>query len=262
MHWSLGVFHGPLTEDGRACLFVFSPYWDKRVQNLDCLCCISILLHLIALLYYNNPELLRLDFDGAAALDRLLVAANVICLGAICLLFAINVVERRFNNAVTNSIAHQMATLILSLQYDLRCRCDAFIQAVQVHTITDKKETCSHLSFPTFVIAVKEALDGYTAEVVYSSEALESLFYTLLLLDQDTDLHSSFMSQHLRSQNSKKSLLSIEVVSAPVSACTVHASMPERSCRRAGISRCRFGSFSHWIQLSTYCSPHHHIRST
>ena len=50
--------------------FVFSPFWDKRVENLDCLCCISILLHLIAFLYYNNPELIKSDSDGAAALDR------------------------------------------------------------------------------------------------------------------------------------------------------------------------------------------------
>ena len=51
--------------------FVHRPYWDKRVNYLDCLCCISILLHCIASLYFNNE--LCLSDDGSVVLDALLV---------------------------------------------------------------------------------------------------------------------------------------------------------------------------------------------
>ena len=32
-----------------------SPFWDKRVNRLDCACCISIIVHSIAALYFNSP---------------------------------------------------------------------------------------------------------------------------------------------------------------------------------------------------------------
>jgi hypothetical protein len=51
---------------------VGSPYWDARVVNLDTMCCVSILLHLIASLYYNNKQFVEEDLDGAASLDSVL----------------------------------------------------------------------------------------------------------------------------------------------------------------------------------------------
>ena len=32
-----------------------SPFWDKRVNRLDCACCLSIIVHSIAALYFNSP---------------------------------------------------------------------------------------------------------------------------------------------------------------------------------------------------------------
>jgi hypothetical protein len=36
--------------------FALRPYWDKRVDALDCICCLSILLQLEATIYFNNAE--------------------------------------------------------------------------------------------------------------------------------------------------------------------------------------------------------------
>ena len=44
--------------------FALRPYWDKRVDLLDCVCCLSILLHLEANVYFNNAEYARTAQHG------------------------------------------------------------------------------------------------------------------------------------------------------------------------------------------------------
>ena len=39
--------------------YVHTPFWDQRLNRFDCACCASILLHVVATLYYNNR-----DFTG------------------------------------------------------------------------------------------------------------------------------------------------------------------------------------------------------
>ena len=34
------------------------PYWDKRVNYLDCFCCLTILLLILSSLYFNNGSFL------------------------------------------------------------------------------------------------------------------------------------------------------------------------------------------------------------
>jgi hypothetical protein len=263
---------------------LFSPFWDKRVENLDCLCCMSILLHLVAFLYYNNPELLELDSAGAAALDNLLVAANIVCFAAICLLFTTNVVERRFNAATSDMVSQRMAKLIVAIQHDIRHHSVIFVRALRVRrnsddqfdifklrdahvgvrvadaihgigiitfsneqqvdvrydggqvikydsntasaklsVLIDSKDQ-SHVSLSMFVSASQEALDG--GRTVYSSEALEALFYMLLLIDKDTDLKNPYLSPQLRDHISHLTPLSMLVVSAPA---IPHLSSPRRA---------------------------------
>jgi hypothetical protein len=63
------VFHGrPYVQGGMAILtitvamllqFVCQPYcqWDRRVSALDCMCCLSILMHCTAVLYTTTRSL-------------------------------------------------------------------------------------------------------------------------------------------------------------------------------------------------------------
>jgi hypothetical protein len=273
-------------------------------------------VHLLAFLYYNNPDLLKSDLDGAAALDRTLVAANSICFFAFSLMFAIEVIERRFNAATSDMVSKKMAQLIVSLQRDLRRQSVTFIRALRVFSSTasvlfdmhDAHEgarvvdaihgtgviTCSnkqhvsvrydggqtiqydsaaasaklsvladnkdksHVSFSAFTRAAEEALDGNCSHgIVYSSEALEALFYILLLLDKDTDLQMPYLSPQLRDHISKQSSLSTRVVSAEFPACNFRAcqlvcraaepvfTMSEH--RKGWLPVHRFGNFWDWI---------------
>jgi hypothetical protein len=58
--------------------YVKRPFWDKRVNALDCACCMSIMVHCVASLYYNNAEFVHPGSWKARKLDELLVAVNIL----------------------------------------------------------------------------------------------------------------------------------------------------------------------------------------
>ena len=86
-------WHDPCTR------YVRRPFWDKRVDMLDCVCCLSILLHVESTLYYWNPLFVNLGSGGAEQLDGLLVAANVICVLHMFGLFFLTLIEHRFRHS-------------------------------------------------------------------------------------------------------------------------------------------------------------------
>jgi hypothetical protein len=108
-----------------------SPYWDSRVVNLDTMCCISILLHLVASLFYNNSLMVEQNLDGAASLDSILVAANIACFVVMIGLFAVNLLENKFNSSAVGVISGRMARTVVSLQLELQRHCDGFMRALQ-----------------------------------------------------------------------------------------------------------------------------------
>ena len=66
---------------------------------LDCVCCLSILLHVESTLYYWNPLFVNLGSGGAEQLDGLLVAANIICVLHMFGLFFLTLIEHRFRHS-------------------------------------------------------------------------------------------------------------------------------------------------------------------
>jgi len=109
----------------------------------------------------------------------------------------------------------------VSVRYDggQTIQYDSAAASAKLSVLADNKDQ-SHVSFSTFARAAEEALDGNCSHgTVYSSEALEALFYVLLLLDKDTDLQMPYLSPQLRDHISKQSSLSTRVVSSEFPAC-------------------------------------------
>ena len=83
---------------------------------LDCVCCLSILLHVESTLYYWNPLFVtdqgaNLSSGGAGQLDGLLVAANIICVLHMLGLFFLTLIEHRFRHS--RSLCQTMKSAVL-----------------------------------------------------------------------------------------------------------------------------------------------------
>jgi hypothetical protein len=137
------VFHGmPYVQGGMAILtitsaailqFVHKPYWDKRVNDLDCMCCLSIMLHCIAVLYYNNQDFTTARVEGGLALDGLLVAADVICFASTGLLFCKTFLENAFRGRSCEVLTKRIVQAQLHLQKALVANRDSFKQLLLDH---------------------------------------------------------------------------------------------------------------------------------
>ncbi len=137
------VFHGmPYVQGGVAILtitsaailqFVYKPYWDKRVNALDCMCCLSIMLHCIAVLYYNNLDFTVTKVEGGLALDGLLVAADVICFASTGLLFGKSFLENAFRGRSCEVLTKRIVQAQLYLQKALVADRDTFEQLLLDH---------------------------------------------------------------------------------------------------------------------------------
>ena len=192
---------------------VGSPYWDARVVNLDTMCCVSILLHLIASLYYNNNMIVIEDLRGAASLDSVLVAANIACLAVMCGLFAVNLLENKFTVSAVRTISQRMARTVVSLQIELQRNSAGFMQQLQTGQAT------TVVDLPTFKGAVQDvAPSSLSGTTRFSPAAIEAVYYTLLLMDTDpavVERHS--LSLRLYEKIFSAAPLSMKIVRAPAS---------------------------------------------
>ena len=208
-----------------------SPYWDARVVNLDTMCCVSILLHLIASLYYNNNMIVVEDLDGAASLDSVLVAANIACLIVMCGLFAVNLLEKKFTASAVRTIARRMARTVVSLQIELQRNSACFMQQLQTGQAT------TVVDLPTFKGAVQDvAPSSLSGTTRFSPAAIEAVYYTLLLMDTDpTVVERHSLSLRLYEKISSAAPLSMKIVRAPASVS--HGSMSSTYIREVLLLR-------------------------
>ena len=67
--------------------FVIRPFLDPRVNLLDCMCCCSLGVHVVSLLYYNNTAFIASDKLGPRHLEWGLLAINLTTVLLILALF-------------------------------------------------------------------------------------------------------------------------------------------------------------------------------
>ncbi len=146
------------------------PYWDSRVDVLDCACCVSILLHLVAAVYFNDAAF-NLDDDlnptaRASQLDTLLVVVNILIMCFIALLFAWTFLENVFRIRGRSVLARIVATNVITLQANLQRHRTQFVDALKSGSVEGR------VSLECFTSAAEQCLrqDGI-APVRYMMEA-------------------------------------------------------------------------------------------
>ena len=192
------VFRGrPFTQSGVAILiiatcillqFVHKPYWDYLVDYLDCGCALSILLHCIASLYYNNLAFTTTPAfaKDALGLDNLLVAANSLCFIAILALFVRQLCMKLLARRVFDAVAEKVINHIISMQLALKKNSGNVISLLS--TMSNEKHGEGRMFAGDFSKFIEEALDG--SGVASSPVGVRNLFTILKLVGADIDVLS------------------------------------------------------------------------
>ena len=108
---------------------VLRPFWDQRVNALDCLCCLSILVHVIATLYYDNQDFS--NSDAATMLDGVLVVVYSVNVAATLAIFSSNLLELYYKRTSIVRLTRTVSRQVLFLQQRLRAQRDTFMDAIK-----------------------------------------------------------------------------------------------------------------------------------
>jgi hypothetical protein len=153
---------------------------DARVNYLEILACLSILLHLLAFLLYNNQDFLgalaTAGIDSPRVLDGVLVAASIVffVFGAVVCCFRVGEAQYRAN--IAGRAATVVAKAVLSVQTDLTLAADSLVHAfstsMSARTVLSVGARIEH---PTLgagcVDSVMEHGRGAAVEVTFDSGA-------------------------------------------------------------------------------------------
>ena len=119
--------------------FLRRPFWDARIDNLDCICCTSLCLHVIAALLYQNRAFTRDDAADSAgpasararSLEIAMICVNALTLLAILGLFLVEFCERKLRSSAVRTLAKAVATLIVKLRRYIRGSRQLFLDALR-----------------------------------------------------------------------------------------------------------------------------------
>lgn len=98
------------------------------MDNLDCICCLSILFHVIGTIIFGNPGP---NGVNTRALEYFLLSCNLVALIAIVSLFVLMLLEHRFKGSSIVMLSKSMARLVQTLQPELQRRRSRFFQALK-----------------------------------------------------------------------------------------------------------------------------------
>ncbi len=112
--------------------FLNKPFWDSRLDYLDCVCSLSIMLHVLSLAYFNNPNFYdEMDQDAPWFFETGLFGINCLALLTIASLFVTSLVKQKFTSYAMARMAQIVARSIVLLQEDLLCQRDAFLPSIR-----------------------------------------------------------------------------------------------------------------------------------
>ena len=111
------------------------PFWDGYLDDLDCLCCISILLHVISSLFYNNESFIGRNAaeegNMPRGLEAVLLAINLSTLGIFLSLFIKSLIENKFKRQVVKVLSTHVADLVLQVQRQVAPKGAGFLQLIE-----------------------------------------------------------------------------------------------------------------------------------
>jgi hypothetical protein len=149
-----------LLPGGKRIPLMVRPFWDTRLNVLDCLGCVSILLHVIANVLYNNADFIRpppnvlynsTDFvrppdsdikssEDARALNFYLVVVNLLVIICIFALFVMMVAEKQFEGLMTSQLTKSLGDSAKDLHARLSNRSASFLRQLK-HEATVYQQT-------------------------------------------------------------------------------------------------------------------------
>ena len=117
--------NGP--QSGSGFSFCCRPFWDSRIDNLDCVCSASILLQVVANLFYNNPIFTDEVPGRPQQLDDALIVVNFVVLAVIFGLFIFTLVENRFKAVAIGTLSKKVTQMVISMQREIAFHHEAFV---------------------------------------------------------------------------------------------------------------------------------------
>ena len=202
-----------------------SPFWDKRVNVLDCFCCLGILVHLISYLYYNNQRFI-LDTAGAptagaSALDTILVIVNAVLIASMLALFAVTFAENRMRSYSTSRLSMRVSEILVLFQTELRRNRDQFASVLK---------------------------DDLAANAVEPYQVFDSVVH--LELGQGSITHVA--------ENARQQAIQVEFPKGVLLACETAAQLAEiRPCKEPAAGAEKHVYFRHFQQAVLNCTDMH-----
>jgi hypothetical protein len=145
------LVHAPALPGSDALAFAFlirlvhRPFWDDHLDDLDCLCCISILLHVIASLFYNNqdfvksPDKLNVNGTGARMLEYVLLTINVCTLATFAALFVKALIEHKFKRETIKILSTHVSRIVLTVKHNVSEMGAGFVELIETLKVTSPK---------------------------------------------------------------------------------------------------------------------------
>jgi hypothetical protein len=112
--------------------FLHKPFWDTRLDYLDCVCCTSIMLHVLSSAYFNNRRFYdEMDHDAPRLFEAGLIGVNCLSLLAISCLFVTSLVKHEFTAYAVARMVRTVARSVATLQHELLRERDSFVAAIR-----------------------------------------------------------------------------------------------------------------------------------
>ena len=189
---------------------------------MDCVCCLSILLHFVSFLYFNDKAFIRQQ--GAVELDAILVVVNCLVFIAILFLFIWTLLEHYFRHYTTAVLSKHVGDLVVKIQAELTQRRSVLTQHLEA-------SSAGNVKFHQFLFAAQTCLQGSSQKI--SAQSLEVTFLILRYVSFDVPNTTELAADKLREPE-----VPLEVVRSFPSGCFLLACM---SCKHARKRRTLLG---------------------
>jgi hypothetical protein len=161
------------------------PFWASSLDDLDCICCLSILLHVVGTLFFNNVDFFYengAESSSPRIFEAALIATNLVALLFIMKLFLKQLIEKAFSEYALRTVISRVVLLVVDLQKQLGANRDQFVGILNL----DRR---CHEAAPVVTLAqFKSAVALCLAQQakLTAHEVLEAIFQVLKRIEEDS----------------------------------------------------------------------------
>ena len=164
-----------------SCVWFGRPYWDPLSNILEVAASLSILLHLVASLLYNNVDF-NDNSGGAAPLDTILVVVNCLVLAFFIALTVRDVVNEHFRKSVVSAMSKSIGEVVVSIQKELQKRSNQ-LDRIMVENVAVDAPASEFIDLELFQKYIVTCLHG--SSMVVSPIVSEAVYLVLKSIDNE-----------------------------------------------------------------------------